>query len=131
MGLNLMQTTRRIGAGTMGRNAEPVDQLAVKREEVRAARLDAVRRNRRRTELEETTLIPRGPFLVHAPSDELFVFRRGEVWEPDRASIGYVREDAEMDYFVDREGDVVFVERQLRGKTWSDVVASGRDRVAC
>lgn len=93
-----------------------------------AARLEVVRKNHRWTELEETALVRRGPYLVHADTDEMFAIRRGVVFEPGRAVVGYVPEGADLSYFVDQAGEIVFLDRQ-RG-TWSDIVAKRARRAA-
>jgi hypothetical protein len=109
--------------GTLFRTVEQdqEDEVAAIREQVRAARLEVVRKNHRWTEVAETSLVKRGPFLVLAETDELFQLRRGMIFEPARAAIGYVSEDTEIHYFVDRAGEIVFLER--RPGVWSDIVA--------
>ena len=128
MGLNLMQQTRRLGGGTMGRNAEPVDEVAAIREKVRVARLELVRRNSRWVEIPETRLVTRSRFLIDAETDEIFTLHRGVVFEPNSAVVGYVPEGAELHYFVDEAGAVIFLERQ-RG-TWSEIIAKKARRAA-
>lgn len=127
-GITIGDRARRlIGAGTMEGN--PEHELAEKRaEHLRAARLDAVRRNRRWTELAETSLVRRGPFLVSAETDEMFMLRRGVIFEPGKASIGYVSEDTELHYYVDQAGEIVFLERQPG--TWSEVFEKRARRAA-
>ena len=91
-------------------------------DEVRAKRLENARKTRNWTEIPQTSLVPRGRhYLVHAETDELFTLRGGEVFEPGKASIGYIGDGWEMHYFVDQAGEVVFLERQPG--LWSDIVA--------
>jgi hypothetical protein len=102
-------------------------QRAEHERQVRAARLEEARRQTAWTEIPETTLVRRGPFLVDSDADAVFVVRRGHVVEPGRATIGYVPDKAAMTYFVGRDGHIVFVEPYLGATTWSEIVA----RKAC
>jgi hypothetical protein len=97
---------------------------------VREARVEVARRQHRWTELEQTALLHRRPhFLVHAPDDAIFTIRRGVVFEPGSATVGYVPEGAELHYFVDhRSGEIVFLER--RPGTWSAIVERKARRAA-
>jgi hypothetical protein len=94
---------------------------------VREARLEFARQQPHWTEVAETSLVRRGPFLVHATTDELFVHRRGHVWEPGRATI-YVPENTPMTFTVNERGEVVFLEPPSGPRTWSEVVARKASR---
>lgn len=95
---------------------------------MRAARLEEARRQTAWTEIAETRLVRRGPFLVDSDTDAVFVVRRGHVFEPGRATIGYVLDKAAMTYFIGRDGHIVFVEPYLGAATWSDIVARKAQR---
>ena len=96
--------------------------------QVLAARLDEARRQSAWTEIPETSLVRRGPFLVDSDTDAVFVVRRGHVFEPGRATIGYLPDNTPMTFFVDRDGDIVFVEPYLGAATWSEIVARKAQR---
>ena len=67
--------------------------------------------------MSETDLVRRGPWLVHADTDELFknyVFARG-------AGRPTFNEGVPLTFYVDHEGDLVFLERGLG--TWSEYIA--------
>ena len=71
----------------------PVDPAVEHERQVRQARLELARRRPTWTEIPETRLVPRGPrFLIDAETDRVYTVRRGAVWDPDRASVGYVSE---------------------------------------
>jgi hypothetical protein len=57
---------------------------------VRRARLELARRQQTWTEIPETRLVRRGPFLVDSVSDLVFTIRGGHVFEPGKAVVGYV-----------------------------------------
>ncbi len=102
-------------------------QRAEHERHVRAARLEEARRQTTWREIPETSLVRRGPFLVDSETDAVFVVRRGHIFEPGRATIGYLPDNIPMTYFVDEAGSVVFIERYTGAATWSEIVA----RKAC
>ena len=75
------------------------------------------------TELAEVGLVRRGPFLVDSESDQLYVLRRGVVFEPNRATVGYIPDNTPMTFYVDQADNIVFVERYSGAATWSEIVA--------
>jgi hypothetical protein len=92
---------------------------AVDQEQLRAARREAARANVRWQEVEETSLVRRAMFLVHADDDTLWSFYRGTIWDGSANVI--FNADLPMWFYVDADGDVVFLER--RPGLWSDIVA--------
>lgn len=110
--------------GLFSRAPEPVTDEA----RLRAARLDVARRNSQWTELEEVDLVPRGPrnqWRVSASTDEIYAPHRGAVFQSWSTSV--VADHAELAFYVDRDGDLVFLER--KPGTWSDHVAKQARRV--
>jgi len=91
--------------------------------QVRQARLELARSQRHWTEIAETRLVRRGPFVVDSETDAVFVYWRGQVFESGRATVGYVRDDTPMIFTVDRGGEVIFLERHPGAATWSEIVA--------
>jgi hypothetical protein len=87
-------------------DAPPVDQ-----EQLRAPRREAARANPRWQEVEETSLVRRAMFLVHADDDTLWSHYRGTVWDPGSANVIF-NDMLPMWFFVDADGDVVFLERR-------------------
>ena len=106
-----MRTTTRLRSSS---DAPPVEQG-----QLRAARREAARRNPRWVEVEETSLVRRAMFLVHADTDELWTHYRGTVWEAGSANVIF-NDSIPMWFFVDADGEVVFLER--RPGLWSDIV---------
>ena len=98
--------------------------------QVREKRLELARRRTNWTEIPETRLVRRARFLVDAETDLMWVVRRGHVFEPGRAAVGYVSDNAPMTFFVDRDADVVFLEQPGGPRTWSEVVARRARRAA-
>lgn len=98
-----------LGAPTKA--ATPLDEL-------RQLRLEVARRQAHWTELQETALVARGPFLVHADSDRLYRRTRGSVFEPSSARI--LTPQLEHAYYVDQADEVVFVEASTNPSTWSE-----------
>jgi hypothetical protein len=96
-------------------------------DEIRDRRVELARRNSHWTELAETELVRRGRVLVSAESDEIFSFYRGMVFEPGSAAVAF-NESVPLYFYVDRAGEIVFLERQ-RG-TWSEIVAKRARRRA-
>ena len=86
--------------------------------QVREKRLETARGRPNWTEIPETRLVRRGRFWVDAETDLVWVVRRGLVFEPDRATVGYVTNDMAMTFYV-ADGDVVFIERSGT-TTWSE-----------
>jgi hypothetical protein len=95
-------------------DAAPADE-----EQVRAARREQARRNAYWEELEETALVRRAPFLVHAADDSLSTPFQAPVFEAGSARI-VANDQVPLGYFITPEGDVRFVER--KAGTWSQVV---------
>ena len=94
------------------------DQMRTELERaVRGARLELARRQTW-TEIPEP--VRRGRFLVDVDSDRVFMLRQGVVFEPGKATIGFVPDNAQLTYFVDREGRVVFLESAGR-RTWTEI----------
>jgi hypothetical protein len=91
--------------------------------QVREKRLETARGRANWTEIPETRLVRRGRFWVDAETDLLWAIRRGYVFEPERATVGYVRDDQPMTFMVDADDDVVFLEALSGPRTWSEVVA--------
>jgi hypothetical protein len=101
----------------IGRSAESDAGM----DELRAARVEIARRNW--TEIDPAErLRPRGMgWLVDSESDYIFVLRRGTTFEPGRANL-LSGEGFALWFFVDRDGDVVVLERVVSPSTWSEVV---------
>ncbi len=95
----------------------PADELA-------AARADVARRCSRWHEITPAErLRPRGPgLLVDAETDLVWTRRRGLVFEPGTSSIAYAPPAAELTFYVDDDGEPVFLERAMPG-TWSEHLA--------
>ena len=93
--------------------------------QVRQARLELARRETHWTEIAPAErLVRRGPLFVDSETDLVWVVRRGHIWEPGRASVGYLPDNTPMTYFVDQLGEVVFLEAPGgMPRTWSEVVA--------
>ena len=91
--------------------------------QVRQARLDLARRQTTWTEIPETRLVRRGPFLVDAETDLVYVLRRGIVFEPSKSTVGYVPDNTPMTLYVDQDDNVVFLEEPAGPRTWSEIVA--------
>ena len=86
-------------------------------EQVRPKRLEVARRNGRWTEI-ENDLVPRlgGRWLVSAVTDLIYKRVLGTVFAPH--SVTAIADRAELAFYVDRDGDLVFLE-QLPG-TWTE-----------
>ena len=87
---------------------------------IRERRIMEARRNSYSTELQETDLVRRGRLLVAAETDEIFTLYRGVVF-PGGAALAAFNQQVPLAFYVDRDGDLVFLER--RGGTWSELVA--------
>jgi hypothetical protein len=86
-------------------------------EAVRPARLEVARGNQRWTEIEDD-LVPRGHgWLVSAETDAIYMPTHGIVFQP--CSVNVIADQTELSYFVDRDGDLVFLERVTNPATWS------------
>ena len=88
---------------------------------LRPARLDAARANPRWHEVAEADLVRRGHYLVHAPSDEVFLPARGAIFERD--STVPINDTKELWFHATGADadELVFLEGQPR--RWSDMVA--------
>ena len=92
--------------------------------QVRQARLELARRETSWTEITPAErLVRRGPFLVDSETDLLYVHRRGLVFEPGRATVGYVTPNTTLTFYVDRDDNVVFIDQPGGARTWSEIVA--------
>jgi hypothetical protein len=117
-----MSLRRRLSLSTRAslEEGEPHEVMENKRrayaEKVRPARLEVARRNQFWTEI-ENDLVPRlgGRWLVSASSDRIYQLVRGTVFLP--YSVTEVADRTELSFYVDDDGDVVFLE-QLPG-TWT------------
>jgi hypothetical protein len=89
---------------------------------VRKARIELARRQSTWTEIPETRLVRRGPFLVDAETDLVWIYRRGHVFEPGRATVGFIPDGAAMTYAVDQNDNIIFVEHPGGPRTWSEIV---------
>lgn len=69
----------------------------------------------------ETEFVRRAKWFVDAASDELFSARRGQIFEPAGGKILFDHE-LELQFFVDRGGEVIVLERSTRPRTWSEIV---------
>ena len=81
------------------------------------ARIAAARRQPRWVEI-PYDLVARGPFLVSAATDEVFLPRRGVVFE--RGSARLVAGIAALVFAVTDEGELLFLDRQPDG--WSQLI---------
>jgi hypothetical protein len=88
--------------------------------QVRKARLEVARGRNNWEEIPETRLVRRGRFLVDGETDLTYTLRRGVVFEPGRASIGYVTDQMPMTYFVTERGEIQFLEPGPC--TWTEMV---------
>ena len=103
---------------------EPDPARAEHDRQVRGARLANARRQSGWTEIPQTRLVPRGRgLLVDAETDFVWVVRRGHVWEPHKATIGFVPDDAALTFYVDQHDEIVFLEQPSGPSTWSEIVA--------
>jgi hypothetical protein len=92
---------------------------------LREARVALARRMSTWREIPEP--VRRGPWLVDAESDELFVVRRGATFEPGRAHI-LSGDGFPLSFYVDVDGDVVVLEKVKSPATWSEHVARQTSR---
>jgi hypothetical protein len=110
------------------------DEVAEKKrraldEKLRPARLEVARLQTKWTEIEDD-LVPRGRgWLVSAETDAIYSMVRGVVFAP--YSVTVVADQAELFYFVDRDGDLVFLERIDPPRTWTEHLEkrAARERV--
>ena len=118
------------------RDGPPVDALAAKLEReaqqrarlLAEARLYAARRNDQWREIAEPMLVRRGPFLVHAETDELYLPYRGVVWVTGKASA--IADHAALFYTVSTAGELTFLEKSTNPTTWAQVVEKQARRAA-
>lgn len=102
---------------------DEADQRAAHVVKVRQARLELARANDQWEELPETRLVQRRPggrYLVDAESDRIYSLGRGIVFEPGRSTVGYVDPNDRMTFYVDRDEEIVFLERLTHPHTWSE-----------
>ena len=91
---------------------------------LRPKRLEVARRHTKWTEIEDD-LVPRGRgYLVSAATDALYTQARGVVFAPYSSNV--IADQTELAFYVDREGELVFLERQPG--TWSQFVAKRAKR---
>lgn len=107
--------TQQVELGQPHRTYETPDERAV-----REARIATVRACF--TELQETGLVERGPYLVDVDSDLLYTPYRGATFARGKATLDYVNPSSGLAFFVNRAGDVVLLEPVRRPATWSEVV---------
>jgi hypothetical protein len=112
----------RLGLSSEGSlvEGEPVEVMEKKRraytEAVRPARLDVARQNPKWTELQEVDLVPRGRgYLVSAVSDRIYQRVQGVVFAS--YSVNVIADQTELSFYVDRDGELHFLE-QIPG-TWT------------
>ena len=84
---------------------------------LREARLNNARAVNAWTEIQPTDLVTRARWQVHVPTDTVLAPHRGVVFEPSSATPLAV--GAPLHFYVDDDGDLVFLERT--GKTWSEI----------
>lgn len=101
---------------TMRRSSEEVPP----EDAVREKRVTVARANPVWSEIEETALVRRERWLVHAETDEWFTPFAAQVWVRGTAVIAQ-NDRVPLTFFVDQQGEVRFLERQAG--TWSEVVA--------
>jgi len=100
---------------------------AAHEEEVRQARLAAARRNSRWTELNPVDLVPRNRgWLVAASDDAIYSPIRGAVFQPHSASA--IADMTKLFYFVDADGEVVFLEQVTRPATYTEHLEQAAER---
>ena len=100
----------------------PDEVIAKKRQAVtealRPKRLEIARNISRWTKVEDD-FVPRGRgWLVSAGTDAVYEKARGVIFQP--YSVNVIADHTELSYYVDGDGDLVFLER-LPG-TWSEYV---------
>jgi hypothetical protein len=101
---------------TMKRASEEVPD----EDAIRVRRVEIARRNPRWNEVEETALVRRERWFVHADTDEMFSLYRGPVFMTGSASVAF-NDRVDMFFYVRGDGEVIFLERQPG--TWSEIVA--------
>ena len=104
----------------------PDEVMAKKRraldEQVRPARLEVARRNPKWIEI-ENDLVPRARgWLVSAKTDAIYTPVRGVVFAAH--SVNVIADQAELAYYVDRDGELHFLER-IPG-TWTNTSSEKR-----
>jgi hypothetical protein len=86
---------------------------------LKPARLEVARRNSKWTEFEEVDLVARGPrnqWFVSATTDEVFEPHRGAVFQSGSTSV--IADQADLAFYLDPNGELVFLER-IPG-TWTE-----------
>ncbi len=118
-----MNLRRKFVSGGHPRSVEDQedDERAEHLARVRAARIKAARAQSQWEELVESHLVPRAGWLVHEPTDTLFTIRRGETFEPGKATF-LSGEGARLAFFVTLADEVVVLEPFDSPRTWSEVV---------
>jgi hypothetical protein len=88
---------------------------------VRAARRQAARANPRWVELEEVDLVARGRnWLVSATTDAIYMRHPGVVFQDGSAVL--IADLAALYFYVDRDENVVVLERVTSPATWTEHV---------
>lgn len=123
-----LRTTLGLSRESSLEEGEPHEVLERKRrvyaERVRPARLQAARRNAKWTEI-ENDLVPRARgWLVSASTDAIYTPTRGIVFAPH--SVNVIADQADLAFYVDRDGELVFLERLPF--TWSEHVERREQR---
>lgn len=89
-------------------------------DELRQGRVAAARRIAKWTELDGEP-IGRGPFLIDEPTDRIFTTYRGAIFEKGSPRILF-NEGVPLHFFVDRDGDIRFLELSTVAPTWTAFV---------
>jgi hypothetical protein len=95
------------------------DRPSPARKHVRSARVKAARSSHAWTEIQESDISRRGRYYVHVPTDEALLLHRGVVFASESANV--ISTLAPLVFFVDGDGDCVFLERS--GRSWSEIYA--------
>jgi hypothetical protein len=77
----------------------------------------------------EEALVRRERWLVHDDDDSLWTEYKGGIW-PTAKAVPAFGDQSPLGFYVDRDGEIVFLERAAGGKTWFEVVAKRTKRDA-
>jgi len=91
---------------------------------IRERRIEIARRHPDWTEIRETELVRRGRYLVLAETDEILVAHRGAVFQTGSATL--IAERFPIVWYLDRDGDLVYLERVRRCSRRRQHGAAGR-----
>jgi hypothetical protein len=113
--------TLRLSRETLVEAGTPDDVAAKKAELVREKRIENARAMRDWIEHREEEFVRRSPaYLVHADKDQAFTIYQGTVLEPRSARIIFAYEP-ELHWFINRTGEIVFLERTTP-RIWTELV---------